>query len=64
VSPVSEPEASPTTDLDSYPTLQRMEPLLSQDRAAEDFELALESLLDRIDLLLPPRRRGEPTATR
>jgi hypothetical protein len=58
VGPVEEPDVPPTTDLGPYPTLRRMEPLLSEDRAAEDFELALEALLERIGLLLPPQRRG------
>jgi AcrR family transcriptional regulator len=55
--PVEEPEVPPTTDLGPYPALRRMEPLLSEHRAAEDFELALEALLDRIGMSLPPRRR-------
>lgn len=55
--PVEEPDVPPTTDLGPYPTLRRMERLLSANPAAEDFELALEALLDRISLLLPPRPR-------
>jgi len=55
--PVDEPDVPATTDLAPYPTLRRLEPLLSQDRAAEDFELSLEALLERMELLLPPRRR-------
>ena len=35
----------------------RMEPHMTQDVAAQDFEEALEALLDRVGLLLPPRRR-------
>jgi AcrR family transcriptional regulator len=58
--PVEEPEVSPDHDLSTYPLLRRFEPLLSQDRAAEDFEEALEALLDRVALLLPPRKRGRP----
>jgi hypothetical protein len=41
--------------------LRPLQPLLAQDRAAEDFEEALEALLDRVALLLPPRRRGRHT---
>jgi AcrR family transcriptional regulator len=62
--PVEEPDTPPTTDLHPYPMLRRMEPLLSQDHSAEDFELALEALLERILLLLPsPRRRGRPAGS-
>jgi AcrR family transcriptional regulator len=56
--PVEEPDVSPVADLASYPILQRMEPLLAQDVAAQDFEDSLEALLDRVALLLPPRRRA------
>jgi AcrR family transcriptional regulator len=55
--PIEEPDVSPIEDLSSYPLLQRMEPHLSVDAAAEDFEEALEALLDRVALLLPRRRR-------
>jgi AcrR family transcriptional regulator len=55
--PVEEPDASPVADLDVYPLLRRLKPHLAEDHAAEDFEEALEALLDRIALLLPPRRR-------
>jgi AcrR family transcriptional regulator len=55
--PVEEPDVSPIEDLSSYPLLQRMEQHLSVDVAAEDFEEALEALLDRVALLLPRRRR-------
>ena len=60
--PVEEPDVSPVSDLDAYPILRRMEPYLAQDVAAQDFEDALEALLDRVALLLPPRRRP-PRAT-
>src|SRR3954447_17646802 len=55
--PVEEPDVSPVEDLSAYPVLQRLEPHLSIDVAAQDFEEALEALLDRVALLLPPRRR-------
>ncbi|WP_249998231.1 TetR/AcrR family transcriptional regulator [Actinoplanes sp. M2I2] len=55
--PVEEPDVTPLEDLSSYPILQRLEPHLSVDVAAEDFEEALEALLDRVALLLPRRRR-------
>jgi AcrR family transcriptional regulator len=55
--PVEEPDVSPIEDLSAYPLLQRLEPHLSIDAAAHDFEEALEALLDRVALLLPRRRR-------
>jgi hypothetical protein len=55
--PVEEPDVAALEDLSSYPILERLEPHLSRDFAAEDFEEALEALLDRVALLLPPRRR-------
>ena len=58
--PVEEPEVAPVRDLSAYPVLRRLEPHLSQDHSAGDFEEALETLLDRIALMQParPRRRG------
>jgi AcrR family transcriptional regulator len=59
--PVEEPDVAPREDLAAYPILRRLEPHLSVDVAAQDFEEALEALLDRIALLLPRRRRpGRP----
>lgn len=55
--PVEEPDVTPLDDLSAYPILQRLEPQLSVDAAAEDFAEALETLLDRVALLLPRRRR-------
>jgi AcrR family transcriptional regulator len=55
--PVEEPDVTPIEDLSGYPILQRLEPHLSVDAATEDFEEALEALLDRVALLLPRRRR-------
>jgi AcrR family transcriptional regulator len=55
--PVEEPDTAPPEDLSAYPILSRLEAHLSQDASAADFEEALEALLDRIALLLPPRRR-------
>ena len=55
--PVEEPDVSPIDNLDRYPILRRLEPHLSVDVAAQDFEEALETLLDRVALLLPRRRR-------
>jgi AcrR family transcriptional regulator len=59
--PLEEPDMSEAEDVSGYPIVQRLEPHLSEDHAAEDFEVALEALLDRIGLLLPAaRRRGVP----
>lgn len=59
--PVEEPDMSEAEDVSGYPIVQRLEPHLSEDHAAGDFEEALEALLDRIGLLLPPaHRRGVP----
>ncbi len=57
--PVEEPEVPPVHDLSAYPVLRRLEPHLSQDHSAGDFEEALEALLDRIAMLQPPRSRGK-----
>lgn len=61
--PVEEPDMSEAEDVSGYPIVQRMEPHLSENHAGEDFEEALEALLDRIGLLQPPARgrgRGAP----
>jgi hypothetical protein len=55
--PVEEPDVTPIGDLADYPILERLEPHLSLDFATQDFEEALEALLDRVALLLPRRRR-------
>ncbi|MBM9468037.1 TetR/AcrR family transcriptional regulator [Nakamurella leprariae] len=46
------------TDLAEYPRLSALQAELSQDRSAEEFEEALEVLLDRLERLLdhPPHR--------
>ncbi|PFG40189.1 TetR family transcriptional regulator [Georgenia soli] len=35
--------------LDDFPTIQRLEPFLSEDRSDEEFEISLEELIDRIE---------------
>jgi AcrR family transcriptional regulator len=56
--PIEEPDHSPpTVDLTHYPILQRLEPVLSDDRTVEEFDQALEALLDRIATLRPARRQ-------
>lgn len=58
-SPVEEPldegdaalgNADQDLDLRRYPTLQRLQPMLSEDHTDAEFEQALETLLDRMDL--------------
>jgi len=39
-------------DLAAFPTVERLRPLLSEDHTDDEFEQALEALLDRIDLEL------------
>jgi AcrR family transcriptional regulator len=49
-------QAAPTratpADLDGYPLLQRLEPQLSEDRSAQEFEESLESLIDRLHVVV------------
>jgi AcrR family transcriptional regulator len=60
-SPVEEPldEGNATVpnrdgrvDLSGSPAVRRFQPLLSQDRSSEEFEVSLETLLDRLELEL------------
>lgn len=53
VSPIvqADPTDPQAADLSAYPRLFSMEAELSQDHSAEEFDEALETLLDRIDLL-------------
>jgi protein-arginine kinase activator protein McsA len=55
----ADPDDQPTTDLSQYPRLKSLEAELSQDHSADEFEEALETLLDRIDLLEHHRTRTE-----
>ncbi|WP_324278683.1 hypothetical protein [Blastococcus brunescens] len=54
------PHAAASTDLSEYPTVVRLEALLSLDESAAEFEEALENLLGRLELVLhegrTPRR--------
>jgi AcrR family transcriptional regulator len=43
--------------LEDYPRLRALEQLLDQDETVAEFEEALESLLDRLDLLVDKQRR-------
>jgi len=60
----ADPDDKPATDLSLYPRLQSLETELSQDHSADEFDEALETLLDRIDLLEhhPTRKKGPPVA--
>lgn len=42
----------PGRNLAEYPHLQRLQPMLSQDHSAAEFEDALEAMLDRLEQLL------------
>jgi AcrR family transcriptional regulator len=46
------PNADQDLNLDKFPHLQRLEAQLSEDHATEEFEQALEDLLDRLDRLI------------
>ncbi len=52
--PVPENEPDPQdvdpADLDGYPTLKRLTPQLTEDRSAQEFDEALEALLDRLEI--------------
>jgi AcrR family transcriptional regulator len=65
ISPEDQPEGSPevTVDLDEYPNVQRLEPHLSQDESAAEFDEALETLLDRLERDLVASRRSRPSPT-
>ncbi len=43
------PNADQNLDLYDFPHIRRLEPKLSEDHAAAEFEQALEDLLDRLD---------------
>jgi AcrR family transcriptional regulator len=61
--PEGVPEAVASTDLSEYPTVVRLEPLLSLDESAAEFEEALENLLGRLEVVLREGRtprRGDP----
>jgi AcrR family transcriptional regulator len=47
-----DPDDKPKTDLTEYPRLKSLESELSQDHSADEFEETLETLLDRLELLL------------
>jgi AcrR family transcriptional regulator len=58
--PEGVPDAAADTDLSEYPTVARLQSLLSLDESAAEFEEALENLLERLESVLregrTPRR--------
>ena len=46
------PNEDGRVDLSDSPTIARMQSLLSDDRSKEEFEIALETLLDRLEMTL------------
>ncbi|OLP00844.1 TetR family transcriptional regulator [Mycolicibacterium porcinum] len=44
--------ARPDTSLADYPNLRRLQPMLAEDHSADEFEDAMEALLDRIETWL------------
>jgi len=48
----ADPDDPPRTDLTEYPRLKKLQPELSQDHSADEFEEALKTLLDRLERLL------------
>lgn len=44
------PNQDGQVDLEGSPAIAHLRPLLSEDRSAEEFEIALETLLDRLEL--------------
>ena len=46
------PSRDGKVDLSGSPAVAKFQPLLSQDRSAEEFEISLETLLDRLELEL------------
>jgi hypothetical protein len=46
---------STDVELSDYPHLQRLQPILSEDRSTAEFEEMLEAILDRLELLTSRR---------
>jgi AcrR family transcriptional regulator len=63
ITPEDEPEGAgrPRVDVRQYPLVVELEPLLSLDESAAEFEEALENLVERLQLVLRESRgRGRP----
>ena len=56
--PEGDPEAQEKTDLDQFPAVTRLEPLLALNKSAAEFEEALENLLDRLERVLAEGRNS------
>jgi hypothetical protein len=56
IGPIEQEDPGPPdpTDLSEYPRLGALQTELSQDHSAEEFEDALEMLLDRLERLIGP----------
>ncbi|MCV7068378.1 TetR/AcrR family transcriptional regulator [Mycolicibacterium farcinogenes] len=52
---VLDDDPRPDTSLADYPNLRRLQPLLTEDHSTDEFEDALEALLDRIETWLNGR---------
>ncbi|RBY78134.1 TetR/AcrR family transcriptional regulator [Geodermatophilus sp. TF02-6] len=64
ISPLDDPDAVPSAGagaLEQYPHVRRLEPMLSQDESAAEFEESLENLLDRLHRVLRESRRPGST---
>jgi TetR/AcrR family tetracycline transcriptional repressor len=46
------PNQDGKVDLESCPTTARLQPMLSEDHSAEEFEISLETLLDRLEMTI------------
>jgi AcrR family transcriptional regulator len=57
--PEGDPAAAAATDLGAYPHLTDLEPLLSQNRSAAEFEESLENLLDRLTAVLHEAKNSD-----
>jgi len=57
--PEGDPDAQASTDLDQYPHLKDLEPLLAQDKSAAEFEESLENLLDRLTRVLHEAKNSD-----
>ena len=64
ISPLDDADATPVADdraLAQYPHVRRLQPLLSEDESAAEFEESLENLLERLQRVLRESRRPGST---
>jgi AcrR family transcriptional regulator len=57
--PQGDEEAQASTDLEAYPHLLDLEPLLAQNKSAAEFEESLENLLDRLTRVLHEAKNSD-----